>query len=48
VKGDYRVNRANVEVPKFNGKEIEVRALIEGQFLGKRAHAEDIGFTLSK
>jgi xylulokinase len=48
VQGDYRVNKANVELFKFNGKEIEVRALIEGQFLAKRAHAEDLGFSLSK
>lgn len=45
VKGDYRVNRANVQLSKFNSKEIEVRALIEGQFLGKRAYAEDLGFS---
>ncbi|XP_021936938.1 xylulose kinase-like isoform X2 [Zootermopsis nevadensis] len=48
VKGDYRRNKANVEVPRFSGKEIEVRAVVEGQFLAKRAHAEDLGFTLSK
>lgn len=42
------MNKANVELFKFNGKEIEVRALIEGQFLAKRAHAEDLGFSLSK
>lgn len=48
VKGDYRVNKANVELSRFSGKEIEVRALIEGQFLAKRAYAEDLGFTLSK
>ncbi|KAJ9582738.1 hypothetical protein L9F63_022920, partial [Diploptera punctata] len=48
VRGDYRVNKANVSLSKFQGKEIEVRALIEGQFLGKRAHAEDVGFSTSK
>lgn len=48
VKGDYHVNKANVELSKFSGKEIEVRALIEGQFLAKRAYAEDLGFTLSE
>jgi xylulokinase len=45
VRGDYRVNRANVPLSKFNSKEIEVRALIEGQFLAKRAYAEDLGFS---
>ncbi|PSN58396.1 Xylulose kinase [Blattella germanica] len=48
VKGDYRVNKANVGISKFNGKEIEVRAVIEGQFVAKRAHAEDLGFSTSK
>jgi xylulokinase len=48
VSGDYHVNKANVVLSKFSGKEIEVRALIEGQFLAKRAHVEDLGFTLSK
>jgi hypothetical protein len=48
VRGDYRVNRANVQLSKFNSKEIEVRALIEGQFLGKRAYVEDLGFTSGK
>ncbi|XP_069674965.1 xylulose kinase [Periplaneta americana] len=48
VKGDYRFNKANVQISKFNGKEIEVRAVIEGQFIGKRAHAEDLGFSSNK
>ncbi|PNF32173.1 Xylulose kinase [Cryptotermes secundus] len=48
VKGDYRVNKANVQLSKFNSKEIEVRALIEGQFLGKRAYAEDLGVSLGE
>jgi hypothetical protein len=45
MKGDYRVNKADIPLSKFNGKEIEVRALIEGQFLAKRAYAEDLGFS---
>jgi len=48
VSGDYHVNKANVMLPKFSGKEIEVRALIEGQFLAKRAYTEDLGFTVGK
>ena len=48
VKGYYHINKANVGLSKFHGKEIEVRALIEGQFLAKRAHAEDVGFSTSK
>jgi xylulokinase len=48
VRGDYRVNKADVLLSKFNSKEIEVRALIEGQFLGKQAYAEDLGFGSGK
>lgn len=48
AKGDYRVNKANVQLSKFSSKEIEVRALIEGQFLGKRAYSEDLGFSSGK
>jgi hypothetical protein len=48
VKGDYLVNKADVLLSKFNSKEIEVRALIEGQFLAKRAYAEDLGFSTGK
>lgn len=29
---------------KFTSLEVEVRALIEGQFIAKRAYAEDFGF----
>ncbi|XP_054723278.1 xylulose kinase-like [Uloborus diversus] len=43
--GDYRFNRNNELVQRFS-KEVEVRALIEGQFLAKRVHAENVGFTI--
>lgn len=44
--GDYRFNKAGDKVIKFTSLEVEVRALIEGQFIAKRAFAEDIGFNL--
>ena len=46
--GDHLFNKANDRILKFNSKEVEVRALIEGQFIAKRAHAEDIGYVLGK
>nr|CAD7577927.1 unnamed protein product [Timema californicum] len=46
VKGDHRFNKANDRVQRFTSMEVEVRALVEGQFLAKRAHAEDLGFNI--
>lgn len=48
VIGDYRYNKANDEISRYSSKEVEVRALIEGQFVAKRAHAEDFGFVIGK
>ncbi|KAG8330812.1 hypothetical protein J6590_054100 [Homalodisca vitripennis] len=47
VQGDFRWDRANNAVTKFNN-DTEVRALLEGQFISKRAHAEDMGFVIGK
>ncbi|XP_029159809.1 xylulose kinase isoform X2 [Nylanderia fulva] len=46
VIGDYRYNKANDEISRYSSKEVEVRALIEGQFVAKRAYAEDFGFVI--
>ncbi|XP_047358248.1 xylulose kinase isoform X4 [Vespa velutina] len=46
VIGDHRFNKANDEINRYSSKEVEVRALIEGQFVAKRAHAEDFGFVI--
>lgn len=46
VIGDHRFNKANNEISRYSSKEVEVRALIEGQFVAKRAHAEDFGFVI--
>ncbi|CAL7933877.1 unnamed protein product [Xylocopa violacea] len=46
VIGDHRFNKANEEISRYSSKEVEVRALIEGQFVAKRAHAEDFGLVV--
>lgn len=48
ILGDYRYNKANDEISRYSSKEVEVRALIEGQFIAKRVHAEDLGFVIGK
>ncbi|XP_012062154.1 PREDICTED: xylulose kinase-like, partial [Atta cephalotes] len=48
VIGDYRYNKANDEISRYSSKEVEVRALIEGQFVAKRAYAEDFGFVIGR
>lgn len=46
--GDYRYNKVGERIMKFSSLEVEVRALIEGQFIAKRAHAEDFGLHINK
>ncbi|XP_071590757.1 xylulose kinase isoform X3 [Heliangelus exortis] len=41
--GIHRFNRNNEKVSDFP-KEVEIRALIEGQFMAKRIHAEKLGY----
>ena len=48
IEGAFRFNKADESVPRFTSREVEVRALIEGQFLSKRAHAEDLGLKIGK
>ncbi|KAJ8917192.1 hypothetical protein NQ315_012684 [Exocentrus adspersus] len=43
LQGDFRFNKSG-RVGKFTSLEVEVRAVIEGQFIAKRAYAEDFGF----
>ncbi|NWQ77192.1 XYLB kinase, partial [Columbina picui] len=45
--GIHRFNRDNQKVSDFP-KEVEIRALIEGQFMAKRIHAEKLGYKVSK
>lgn len=47
LKGDYRYNKEG-KVGKFTSLEVEVRAVIEGQFIRQRAYAEDFGFKVGK
>ncbi|XP_055457548.1 xylulose kinase isoform X4 [Psammomys obesus] len=43
IIGRHRFNAENIEVSAFPG-DVEIRALIEGQFLAKRIHAEGLGY----
>lgn len=43
LQGDYRYTKSG-SIAKFTSLEVEVRAVIEGQFLARRAYAEDFGF----
>ncbi|CAH0553307.1 unnamed protein product [Brassicogethes aeneus] len=47
LQGDHRYNKSG-PVNKFTSLEVEVRALVEGQFIAKRAYAEDFGFKVGK
>jgi xylulokinase len=48
ISGDHRFNKANERIVRYSSKEVEVRALIEGQFIARRAHAEDFGLVVGK
>lgn len=48
LQGDHRFNKAGERVSRYSSKEVEVRALVEGQFVARRAHAEDFGFVIGK
>ncbi|XP_014439835.2 xylulose kinase [Tupaia chinensis] len=43
ITGRYRFNAEDQEVCAFPGN-VEIRALIEGQFMAKRIHAEGLGY----
>ena len=47
ANGVHRFNSKDERVDSF-AKDVEIRALIEGQFMAKRAHAELLGYTLGK
>ncbi|XP_077996562.1 xylulose kinase-like [Glandiceps talaboti] len=43
--GFHRFNASGQKVPAFP-KDTEIRALIEGQFMAKRVHAENLGYSI--
>ena len=45
--GVYRFDSSGNKVDSFPN-DIEIRALIEGQFMAKRAHAESLGYNIGK
>ena len=48
VQGTFRFNASDHKVNAFEEAATEVRALIEGQLLAKRVHAEQLGFNIGK
>jgi len=46
--GDHRFNREGTRLLRFSSLEIEIRAVIEGQFLAKRIYAQRIGCKIRK
>jgi len=48
LQGDFKFNKSDEAVKKFGSSELEIRALIEGQILAKRLHAEKMGFRLGE
>ena len=48
LRGTYLFDGLGNRLEKFDNNAVEVRALIEGQFLAKRAHAQRLGFTIGK
>ena len=44
VQGIFRFNASDQKVDAFEQAATEVRALVEGQLLAKRVHAERLGF----
>uniref|UniRef100_A0A8I6AH82 Xylulose kinase n=1 Tax=Rattus norvegicus TaxID=10116 RepID=A0A8I6AH82_RAT len=45
IIGCHRFNADNMEVSAFPG-DVEIRALVEGQFMAKRIHAEGLGYRI--
>ncbi|VVC30671.1 Pre-C2HC domain,Carbohydrate kinase, FGGY, N-terminal,Carbohydrate kinase, FGGY, C-terminal [Cinara cedri] len=46
IHGDYRFDKNDTLMDRFPSREIEIKALIEGQFIAKRAHAEFLGYNI--
>ena len=44
LEGIYRFNKADESVSRYTSREVEVRALVEGQLIAKRVHSENLGF----
>ena len=48
LQGEFRFNRSDEPAVRFASAETEVRALVEGQMLAKRLHAETVGFSVTE
>lgn len=47
VEGSFRFNKAGEQVTRFLSEAAEVRALVEGQVMAKRIHAQNMGFNIT-
>lgn len=48
IQGTFRFNASDQRINAFEEPATEVRALIEGQLLAKRVHAERLGFIIGE
>jgi len=48
IQGDFRFNKNDEPASRFASNETEVRALVEGQMMAKRIHAENMGFNIGE
>lgn len=46
LEGVFRFNKAGEAAGRFASKEVEVRAVVEAQFLAKRVYAEKLGYSV--
>lgn len=46
LEGVFRFNKAGEAVGRFASREVEVRAVVESQFLAKRLYAEKLGYSV--
>ncbi|KAG0712892.1 Xylulose kinase [Chionoecetes opilio] len=46
LEGVFRFNKAGEAVGRFASREVEVRSVIESQFIAKRMYAEKLGYSL--
>lgn len=48
LEGVFRFNKAGEAAGRFASKEVEVRAVVEAQFLAKRVYAEKLGYSVGE
>ena len=48
LEGLFRFNKAGDAVGRFTSREVEVRAVVESQFIAKRMYAEKLGYSVGE